>query len=231
MKQFLYIANWKMYFTHNQTLNWLKKNHQELIDITQHNKLILCPSYESLAAVHTYAQNINIIVSAQDCSEYLPGAHTGQVSAQSLAEIGCTYCIVGHSEQRKYTDINMITQKIIRLFEQNIIPIYCINSPSKELLSPILITLEKYPQKSIIIAYEPDEAIGTGKTSTNKQIESIIDNINQELPKDEFSYSIIYGGSVSSSTIKQLKMIDFLDGFLIGKASTELKELKLIIES
>ena len=102
------IANWKMYFSFNQSVQWIKINKDQLSQACKqrNNQLIICPSFESLYAVKQELGNSSMSLGAQDCSNHEQGAYTGQTSAKSLAEIGCSYCIIGHSERRQYQQEN-----------------------------------------------------------------------------------------------------------------------------
>ena len=99
-KPFFYIANWKMYFSYQQTITWVNTHFSQLCDLSKDNHLIICPSYLALAHISNACKNSHLLFGGQDCSAYAQGPHTGQIAARSLAEIGCNYCIIGHSEQR-----------------------------------------------------------------------------------------------------------------------------------
>ncbi len=129
MNDFLYVANWKMAKEFNKALEFVKDNKDELTELAQTNNLVICPSYVSLYPIIQELQNTNISIGAQDCSAFATGAYTGQVSAASLKEVGCSYCIIGHSEGRQYNhETNEeITQKLELLLKNNLQPIICID--------------------------------------------------------------------------------------------------------
>lgn len=92
MASSLFICNWKMYFSHTQAITWLKDHKDELNDLLTSTKhqAILCPSFDALSPSLQALNEIKITIGAQDCSAYASGPYTGQVSAQSLKEVGCT---------------------------------------------------------------------------------------------------------------------------------------------
>lgn len=242
------IGNWKMYFTFKQALNWLRSAKSELDQVCQKsgNSLILCPSFESLYSINLELKDSQIELGAQDCSNYLQGAYTGQISARSLSEIGCSYCIVGHSERRAYQreQNEEIAQKVKLLLESTISPILCIGESKQEYeagkteeilknqLKPITESLPSQSSKiPFYIAYEPIWAIGTGVTPENSYLEKIftlIKTITKQWPNKD-SIHLLYGGSVNAQTCESLKNISTIEGFLIGKASTDFQELKKIV--
>ena len=120
MKKYMYVANWKMFFSHKDTCAWLDAHAQVLSLFYPY--VVICTSHESLAYATTCTKN-TFILGAQDCSEFNLGAHTGQICAQSLSELGCHYCIVGHSEQRMCLTNEKIFNKLMQLQQHNIIPI------------------------------------------------------------------------------------------------------------
>ncbi|HJM69229.1 MAG TPA: triose-phosphate isomerase family protein [Candidatus Babeliales bacterium] len=236
-KEFLYIANWKAYFTHTQASAWLTDNKAQLASLSAKNSIILCPSFTDLATTKDYLNSTNVKLGAQDCAPELTGAYTGQVSAGSIKELGCSYCIIGHSEQRDHQSDTVIADKAKVLISQGITPIICVgetqeerNAQQTELaikrqLEPIL----KLDMDSIkpIIAYEPTWAIGTGELPTSKQIFKELNTIKSCFGSTDIH--MVYGGSITSKTSGDLKKIENLDGFLIGKASTDIQELEKIV--
>jgi len=186
--KYLYVANWKMNLSFDESINFCTNNNNVLQQPSNSAaKIIICPSFIALAPLATLLKNSPIAIGAQNCSEYASGAYTGEVSALSLAEIGVTHCIVGHSERRMYYDetTEKIINKIKLLYANNIIPIICIGETHKDFLSnqtfttltqqldPILKTLPKDRQKHIIIAYEPVWSIGTGLIPTQEQLTKV----------------------------------------------------------
>jgi triosephosphate isomerase (TIM) len=245
------IGNWKMYFSYKQAIKWAYQQEESLRELTKltRNALVLCPSFESLQSLHTILKNTCIGLGAQNCSEHSLGAYTGQISAQSLAEIGCSYCIIGHSEQREYGHEmhDQISQKMVQLSQYGIKPIVCIGESKKDFdqrntlsilenqLIPICNALQElnYPAQHLFIAYEPIWAIGTSIIPETTHLEKVFAHIKKiaSSRKNHYSISLLYGGSVTSLNCKKLKEVENIEGFLIGKASTDFQELKKIVLS
>lgn len=246
MKTFWIIGNWKMYFSFNQADTWLKEYAHSLHELSSPATVTvaICPSFDALSIAQKYLNNSSILWGAQTCSPALSGAYTGQVSPQSLLELGCQLCLVGHSEARTYLHESheKIQERLALLLAIGIRPVLCIGETAQErslgktidVLKQQLSVLEKlsiYQEITPLIAYEPTWAIGTGKMPTTIDLQNSIDYIKTEL---QHTYaiaepSILYGGSVSEKHTKDLCSIKGLDGFLIGKASTNFQELKNIV--
>ena len=182
-------------------------------------------------------KDTDIKLGAQDCAPELTGAYTGQVSASSLKELGCDYCIIGHSEQRNHQSDGIIADKAQVLISQGITPIICVGETheqrealqTNQVIKNQLESILKLNMNNLqpIIAYEPIWAIGTGILPTNTQIIKAIDFIKSCFESTDMR--MIYGGSITSETSEALKEIENLDGFLIGKASTDIQELEKIV--
>ncbi len=259
----------------SKAINFAKDNFEQFHALAENQeaKLILCPSFESLASIINILKSTRISIGAQNCSQHKEGAYTGEVSAQSLAEIGCQYCIVGHSERRQYfgETNEMVAEKVAQLHEYNIQPIICIGETKQEhekkqvydvltkQLAPVLETVRFLQQaspfakatedrqdkgkigapklmfgvKNIIIAYEPVWSIGTGIIPDHTYLEQVFiwlgEQIKKYLPNTHIQ--LLYGGSVNEQNISNLKQILYINGFLIGGASTDFQKLKKIVQS
>lgn len=242
----LFVANWKMYFSYQQAQLWIQKNQVSLRKMTDnsHKTIILCPSFETIATAQSLLNHDGIRIGAQDCSAFLPGAYTGQVSAQSLAEIGCSYCIIGHSERLQYgaETASDTRSKLERLIEVSIIPILCIGETKEEYqkgyslssleqqTTALLKDLKKQPAK-LIIAYEPRWAIGSNTIPKEDELiaaQDILLSLSKKL-LPEASISLIYGGSVDVNTTQTIKKMNLFNGFLIGRASLDFQSLQNIV--
>lgn len=220
----------------NLTKQEFLKYQEELGKISTKDKVILCPTFLNISHFHLN----NVELGAQNVSAKEQGAYTGEVSAQQLQSEQVKYCIVGHSERRKYqqeTD-EEINQKIMKLLEYNIIPILCVGETKEEreknleqeiIKTELKIALENLTdeqKEKIIIAYEPIWSIGTGIIPTNNQIKKMFQTIKQHLPNNK----VLYGGSANEENIAVLKEIEEIDGYLLGGLSLKPEKLKVFIE-
>ncbi len=248
-RDYLIIANWKMYLSYNQAVSWIKKygnSLAELIKKTAKLRLVICPSFDSLATLSTLIDQSTIALGGQDCSAYDNGPYTGQVLADSLAQLGCTYCIIGHGElRREYHYVNQdITKKIEQCMRNKLIPIVCVGESEyeyqqgktldvlKDQLSAMsAVTKDIAKGYTISIAYEPIWAIGTGMVPSLEHLRLVYDFIVEYMQDKPFIVTLLYGGSVSAATIGQLHQLPLIRGVLIGKTSTDFQELKNIVLS
>ena len=205
-------------------LQYLKKN----------SDLIVCPPYTHLANISANKIISGFYLGAQNMSEFESGAHTGEISADMLLDLGCTHVIIGHSERRMMNEKEniIIPQKISLALQKGLKVIYCCgeNLESRESkqeetfvsnqLKNDLYHLENLDK--IIIAYEPIWAIGTGKTATSDQAEAMHAFIRQTL-SEKYSNSdqvkILYGGSVKASNASEFAKKENINGVLVGGAS------------
>ena len=218
------VANLKAYMTYKDILKY-KDNVP--------NNVIVCPSNLHIP----FFLNHNYKVGIQDISIYDTGAHTGEICASQVKELGVEYVIIGHSERRSKETDDEINKKVLKALENNLKVILCIGenkdeNKNEKIEYQILNDLKNVSNlDNVIIAYEPVWCIGTGITPTNEQIEETIKFIQSIFQKSfTTSAKILYGGSVDKNNINTLKKIN-LSGFLIGKASTDYEHLKEIVDS
>lgn len=217
----LIIANLKM----NLTLEEMLKYKETIKE--RHDNLIIAPPYIYLDIMKSQ----NYDTASQDGYYVDSGAYTGEVSFNQLKSMNINYSIIGHSERRqKFNETNdIVKQKYISAINNRITPIVCVGETQEERLSnktfdiieeEIKVLLDEKTE-SIIIAYEPIWAIGTGLTPTLEEIESIHKFIKDLLNKYNFNSKILYGGSVNLNNIKEFSKSEHIDGFLIGSASLD----------
>ncbi len=244
----LIVANWKMYLTHEESIEWAHGNLERVSDACQESgaMLVICPSFTALPALASIT-TARIAWGAQDCGFESTGAYTGDVSATSLAQIGCTYGIVGHSERRRYyNETNqLIAQKAHQLMGAGITPILCIGETAQEResdktagileqqLFPLISSLKAFPSQTICIAYEPVWAINTdilpSKESLAETVRWIRHYLLTSIPMT--TVGILYGGSITHPETLALLKASSVDGILLGRAGIDGPLLKKIILS
>ena len=236
------VANWKL----NGSFEFIKRYFEDMYlkaSFSTNSCGIICPPSIYLHYVKNFFPNISSLhLGAQDCSNFNSGAYTGEVSAFMLRENKCQFCIVGHSERRQiFKQSNKdISLKAKNLINNMINPIICIGETFEEknkgltkevLQKQILNSLPQNSKKqSVILAYEPIWAIGTGLTPTLKEIEVIHSFIKNDI-KNFTNYKILYGGSVKSNNAKDIMNLENVDGVLVGGASLDPLEFIKILNS
>ena len=238
-KYMYFIANWKMYGGLN-SLNSLHKVINFLKKLKKNNliKIIYCPPSTLIRPMSKKLKNSPINVGAQNCHENENyGPFTGSINAKMLKNVGAKFVIIGHSENRQRGENNkLINIKIKSALKAGLKVIFCIGETSVEkrkkitkkiLHKQIKLGLDKIKNKNkIIIAYEPIWSIGTGMIPKS---EDLFDTINF-IKKKFKNFKVLYGGSVNTKNINDLKLIDNIDGFLIGGASQDSKKFIDIIK-
>ena len=235
-----FVANWKMYgnLSSLNTLNRVIKfsKSKEIIK----GRLIYCPPYTLISSFSKKFKNCQIGIGGQNCHEsdgY--GPFTGSVNSRMLKNIGAHFVIIGHSENReKGEDDKLINLKIKSAIEAKLKVIFCIGESliskrkkkTKTVLSrQIKLGLKGVKNKSsIFIAYEPIWAIGTGIIPTSKDLFKTIEFIKSKF--NDKSPKVLYGGSVNPQNVNYLKVINNIDGFLIGGASQNAKKFIDIVK-
>lgn len=230
------IANWKM----NLTLDEAYSKATKLNSKSYSSQLLLAPPAPYLAY---FAQNLNNTnICAQDVSAFNDfGAHTGEYSAKMLKSCNINYAILGHSERRNlFGESNQLIQKkAFNCVEAQITPIICVgetllarnNNSYKEFIAAQI--NESIPENahSIIIAYEPFWAIGTGLVPTLQEISEIFDFIKTSKTISALAKNaqLVYGGSVSSKNYKEILALPGNNGVILGSASLNDDELNIIL--
>ena len=238
-KYMYFIANWKMYGGLN-SLNSLHKVINFLRKLKKNNliKIIYCPPSTLIRPMSKKLKNSPINVGAQNCHENENhGSFTGSVNAKMLKNVGAKFVIIGHSENRQRGENNkLLNIKIKSALKAGLKVIFCIGETSVEkrkkitkqiLHKQIKLGLNKIKNKNkIIIAYEPVWSIGTGIIPKPEDLFDTINFIKKKLK----NCKVLYGGSVNPKNINELKLIENIDGFLIGGASQDSKKFIDIIK-
>lgn len=247
IKKYLYVANWKNYFTYHQANSWISTHHDALKTLGANNEIVICPAFEALSSVHSLIGQTAIKLGAQNCSANKPGAFTGQILIESLKELGCSYCIIGHPETQAVCpeSFEQLAKKAERLLEHGITPLVCIGETAQDYeLShgpdKIRTALESFcdslPTKkmghnTIGIAYEPLWAINSNSTPPIDYIKNQL-RLAKEVCShmtSNYRFLFLYGGGIDETNIREFKNSDILDGFLIGRASTDFQKLQKIV--
>ena len=245
MRQKVIAGNWKMNMHPGDAIEFIT-NLTPLVKDTK-NEVILCVPYIDLFYSILTAQGTNIKIGAQNMHYEESGAYTGEISGKMLKAINVEYVIIGHSERRKYfneTD-EIVNKKVKSAFKYGLKPIVCVGETLnqreegraeeviKKQVDDVLEGLTNEQVGSLVIAYEPIWAIGTGKAATsedaNNGAKQIRDEISKTYGQETASRVIIlYGGSVNETNAKELFEMSDIDGGLVGKASLNPEEFSKI---
>lgn len=219
------VLNLKMNFTKDSILEYEKCIHDK--------NVIVLPQYPYLLLF----RNGSYSLGSQDVSKYAKGSYTGEVCAKGLKGLGVKYCLVGHSERKEYfcETINDFRLKITNLNECGIIPIYCINQTLEEYendkeLKNIELQLEGIPDytRYIIVAFEPTWLIGAAQNFDFNHINQVLIRIKSYLMEKNINHSIIYGGGITPTNIKELQQLSCLDGYIMSSSAINLNDLEQI---
>jgi triosephosphate isomerase len=233
-------ANWKL----NCSLDFLKHYFNKINsnDIKPGVCGIISPPLVYIQNCSLHLKSSSLFLGAQDCSLYNKGAYTGENSASMLKDNNCQFCIVGHSERRQIFGETSkdVKKKAENLINQGINPIICVGETLAEknagstkniLYEQLSNSLpEKSSSNSIIIAYEPIWAIGSGLVPSLEEINDIHSYIKSDINKFK-NYKILYGGSVKSSNVKEILNLENVDGVLVGGASLDPIEFTKILNA
>lgn len=245
MRRYLIAGNWKMHGSLSQ-LNILVEGIKQGAAAYPDVDLLVLPTFMHLAPVHQLIAHSSILLGAQNLYLGTQGAFTGEVSGAMLAEMGCKYVLVGHSERRSifHEDLNLIAQKFKAALEAKLIPILCIGETRAERESGATEAVVREQLESVIaltgidvfrhavIAYEPVWAIGTGLTATPEQAQAVHAYIRSLIAKNKVDIAsairILYGGSMKPDNAASLLTMPDIDGGLIGGASLDAKSFLAI---
>ena len=240
-------GNWKMYKTIADTRAFFSA-FTPLVANSTHCDIVVAPPYTAISAASDATKSTSIAIAGQNVSWSKEGAFTGEISAAMLAEAGCRYVIIGHSERRQLfreTDDN-VAKKSLMALSADLIPIVCVGESDEERTAgleqevlkrqfsggPGALTPDEFSR--ILIAYEPVWAIGTGKTAT-PEIAAAAHRFIRQCAAEQYSaphasaLRILYGGSVKPDNVKGLMAQEELDGALVGGASLDPKSFASIV--
>jgi len=243
----LIAGNWKMFKTGQEAGETARKL-VELVAGVSDKDIMIAPPFTALSIVSEVIQNSNVSLGAQNLFWESEGAYTGEISSAMLTSAGCEYAIIGHSERRQHfgeTD-ETVNNKLNSAIQNGLIPILCIGESEEQrdanetfsiLDKQIKKGLEGFsPEslKTLVIAYEPIWAIGTGKTATSDQAQEVHKFLRDSLEKLfnsslSDSIRILYGGSVKPDNITELMGMIDIDGALVGGASLQAESFSQIV--
>ena len=249
MRKFVIAGNWKMYKTNTEAKQLAEaiKSKTSMIEKTQ---IIVCPPATALSDVVSIVNGSQIKAGAQNMYWESEGAYTGEISAEMIKSTGASYVIIGHSERRQFfaeTD-ETVNKKLLAALSANLNPIVCVGETLDqresgitmkvvgEQLEGALRGLSSVQLSTLILAYEPVWAIGTGKTATPDQAQEVHAYIRSKIqemfdrPTSE-SLVIQYGGSVKPDNAYELLKQPDIDGALVGGACLESESFAQLIES
>ena len=245
-------GNWKMHHNHFEAIQAVQKLHYRLtkddaeaVDVSVH------PPFTDLRSIQTVIESdrMNILLGAQNCHWEPKGAFTGEVAPPMLAKLNVAYVIVGHSERREYfgeTD-EWVNKKVKAVFSNEMTPIMCCGETLEEReagsaeskvegqIRAGLAGLSGEQVASMVVAYEPIWAIGTGRTATAEDAQAMCGHIRRVVGAEfgadaAAAVRIQYGGSVKPGNIAELMGQSDIDGALVGGASLDPDEFAAIVQ-
>ncbi|MDT5069914.1 MAG: triosephosphate isomerase [Mycobacterium sp.] len=246
----LIAGNWKMNLNHYEAIALVQKIAFSLpekyfakVDVT------VIPPFTDLRSVQTLVDGdkLKLTYGAQDLSPHDSGAYTGDISGAFLAKLGCTFAVVGHSERRTYhnEDDALVAAKAAAAFKHGLTPIVCIGEGLEireagnhvahctGQLKGSLAGLTAEQLTTIVIAYEPVWAIGTGRVASAADAQEVCAAIRKELgelstPAIAAGVRVLYGGSVNAKNVGEIVAQDDVDGALVGGASLDGEQFAIL---
>lgn len=246
MRKPLFAGNWKMNLNHLEGIALVQKLAFAFADKDfDKAEIAVLPPFTDLRSVQTLVDGdkLRIVYGAQDLSQHEAGAYTGEISGAMLAKLGCTFVLAGHSERRQYhgEDDDLVNAKVHAAFRHSLTPILCVGEglpvrQAGEQVSHCLSQLDGGLRKvsaeqaqSMVVAYEPVWAIGTGEVATPEDAQEVCAALRGRLaelydPEVASAVRILYGGSVKSGNIAGIMAQPDIDGALVGGASIDAGE-------
>ena len=242
----LIAGNWKMNLNHFEAIALVQKiafslpdKYFDKVDVT------VIPPFTDLRSVQTLVDGdkLRLTYGAQDLSQHDSGAYTGEISGAFLSKLGCTFVVVGHSERRTYHDETdeLVAAKAAAALKHGLTPIVCIGEGLEireagthveynvAQLRGSLAGLTAEQIGTIVIAYEPVWAIGTGRVASAADAQEVCAAIRAELanlanPQIAAGVRVLYGGSVNAKNVAEIVAQEDVDGALVGGASLDAEQ-------
>ena len=246
----LIAGNWKMNLNHFEAIALVQKiafslpdKYFDKVDVT------VIPPFTDLRSVQTLVDGdkLRLTYGAQDLSQHDSGAYTGDISGAFLAKLGCTYVVVGHSERRTYHDEDdaLVAAKATAALKHGLTPIVCIGEGLEireagdhvdynvAQLKGSLAGLTAEQIGTVVIAYEPVWAIGTGRVASAADAQEVCAAIRGELadlatPEIAAGVRVLYGGSVNAKNVGEIVAKEDVDGALVGGASLDGEQFAML---
>lgn len=251
MRRKLIVGNWKLHGSLVANTVFAAQIKEGLVDVPMAGApmtVAVCVPTPYLAQLQQALAGSLLLLGAQDVSAHASGAYTGEVAAAMLAEFGCKYTIVGHSERRAYhaeSDAT-VAAKVQAALAMAITPIICVGETLTEReqgrtsevvlrqLDAVLAVLDTVAAEKLVIAYEPVWAIGTGRTATPAMAQEVHVELRAQLTAKNVAAArvpILYGGSMKPDNAKELLAMPDIDGGLIGGAALKAADFLAIIHA
>lgn len=249
MRRKIVAGNWKMNGDKHFAASFSGQLRDKVNSLDLACDVMIAPPAHLLSVVSDAFSGTQLKLAAQNVAAYESGAYTGEISSSMLEDMSCSASLVGHSERRTLfgeSDADVVA-KVERLIVQGITPVLCVGETLEERdagrekavvgaqVNAVLSAFSVQQLAGLVIAYEPVWAIGTGRTATPDQaqemhahIRSVVCAVDAELAS---SLTVLYGGSVSSKTAKELFAQPDIDGGLVGGASLKIDEFFTICQS
>ncbi|TDI54594.1 MAG: triose-phosphate isomerase [Acidobacteria bacterium] len=242
MRKYLIVGNWKMNATHLETIQMVQKLSYRL-DVSDHQRVevVVCPPFTALRSAQTVieADHLQIMLGAQNVDWHESGAFTGEISPEMVAKLSVRFVIVGHSERRGLfgeTD-DVVNKKLTAVLAAGMTPILCVGETELERDSDTageivgrqvregIAGVEPDTVASIVVAYEPVWAIGTGRTASADDAGSMCTFVREQVREVSGDAAdavrVLYGGSVNPGNVAGLMAKKDIDGGLVGGASLD----------
>jgi triosephosphate isomerase len=247
----LMAGNWKMNLNHLEAIAFVQKLAYSLDDADHATvEVAVLPPFTDLRSVQTLVDGdrLQLAYGAQDLSVHDSGAYTGEIAGPMLAKLGCTYVVVGHSERRQYhhESDDVVNAKVQAAIRNDLVPILCVGEPldvrrdgshvayATGQLRAALADVPADKARSLVVAYEPVWAIGTGEVATPEDAQEVCAELRTTLAE---LYSgaladgvrVLYGGSVKPDNVVGIMAQPDVDGALVGGASLSVDDFAAIV--
>ena len=247
----LMAGNWKMNLNHLEAIALVQKLAFSLTpDDFDAVEVAVLPPFVDLRSVQTLVDGdkLRIVYGAQDVSPHDGGAYTGDISGAMLAKLGCTYVVVGHSERRQHhaEGDDVVRAKVLAAGRHGLVPVLCVGEGLEvrqageqvqhcvDQLTAVLQDVPVEVVRTLVVAYEPVWAIGTGEVATPNDAQEVCAALRArlaELHPGELAdgVRVLYGGSVKASNVAAIMAQPDVDGALVGGASLDAEEFAAIV--